>query len=192
MDEEARAISRWLDDQGLGIYKDAFVKNHITMELLPELGDQDLRDLGLSLGHRRKFTAAIKDGRGTSKTPRPESERRQLTIMFCDLVGSTALSGRLDPEDLKEVMTSYQDACAGAIARYEGVVAKLLGDGVLAYFGFPQAHEDDAERAIRAGLDVIEKVKELARDPGDQLQVRIGMPGRSTPPSAQARGGSHP
>ena len=175
MDEEARAISRWLDDQGLGIYKDAFVKNHITTELLPELGDQDLRDLGLSLGHRRKFTAAIKDGRGTSKTPRPESERRQLTIMFCDLVGSTALSGRLDPEDLKEVMTSYQDACAGAIARYEGVVAKLLGDGVLAYFGFPQAHEDDAERAIRAGLDVIEKVKELARDPGDQLQVRIGI-----------------
>jgi predicted ATPase/class 3 adenylate cyclase len=95
--------------------------------------------------------------------------------MFCDLVGSTALSERLDPEDLKEVITSYQDACAGAIARYEGVVARLLGDGVLAYFGFPQAHEDDAERAVRAGLDVIERVKEVASVDGEPLLVRIGI-----------------
>ena len=89
------------------------------------------------------------------------AERRQLTVMFCDLVGSTAMSARLDPEDMREVLRAYQEACSGAVVRYDGFVAKFMGDGVLAYFGFPRAHEEDAERAVRAGLDVAAAVAKL-------------------------------
>jgi len=174
--DDAGGIDRWLDDLGLGAYKSLFAQNHITLEALPTLTGDDLKELVPSIGHRRTLAAAIaKQGPVVLQDRRPDAERRQLTVMFCDLVGSTALSERLDPEDLKEVITSYQDACAGAIARYEGVVARLLGDGVLAYFGFPQAHEDDAERAVRAGLDVIERVKEVASVDGEPLLVRIGI-----------------
>src|SRR5271166_5349180 len=103
------------------------------------------------------------------------AERRQLTVMFCDLVGSTALSKRLDPEDMREVIRGYQDACSGAIARYDGFVAKFVGDGILAYFGFPRAHEDDAARAVHAGLEIAEVVARLQTRAGEKLAVRVGI-----------------
>jgi class 3 adenylate cyclase len=105
----------------------------------------------------------------------PEAERRQLTVMFCDLVGSTALSATLDPEDTREVIRAYQDACAGAVTRFGGTVAKYMGDGVLAYFGWPRAHEDDAERAVRAGLELADGVAQLETPTGRTLAARIGI-----------------
>ncbi len=166
----------WLDSLGLGQYKDVFARNDVTLDVLPQLTEEDLKALGLSLGHRRKVLAALAGGRQAPVAiQRPEAERRHLTLMFCDLVGSTALSERLDPEDLKQLISSYQDACAGAIARFEGVITRFMGDGILAYFGFPQAHEDDAERAVRAGLHVVEAVQRLATAEGAPLQVRIGI-----------------
>jgi class 3 adenylate cyclase/predicted ATPase len=171
-------IQEWLENIELGKYLEIFVENDIEFEVLAELSDGDLKELGLSLGHRRKFLKAI---RGLS--PEPEvlpstteasgtgPERRHLTVMFCDLVGSTALSSRLDPEDMRELLRAYQDACTAVVMRYEGFVAKYMGDGVLIYFGYPQAHEDDAERAINAGLGIVDAVKELQRD----LFVRIGI-----------------
>ena len=115
-----------------------------------------------------------------SPAPAPPSssdaaERRQLTVMFCDLVGSTAVSARLDPEDMREIIRAYQDACSGAIARYDGFIAKFMGDGVLAYFGFPRAHEEDAERAVRAGLDIAAVVAKLDTRAKERLKVRIGI-----------------
>ncbi len=181
-------IAQWLDGLGLGQYASAFAENDIDLEILPHLMDEDLERLGLSLGHMRKLQVAIKalsaDEPPTrpvpppSKEPEPqpaEAERRQLTVMFVDVVGSTALSGELDPEDYREVLRAYQDACAGVVARYEGHVAKLLGDGTLIYFGYPQAHEDDAERAVRAGLGVVEAVSALTPRTGVSLRVRIGI-----------------
>ena len=140
--------------------------NDIASAVLPELTDRDLKDLGVSLGHRRLLLKAIahlaaRDADGTlasaaEAAPRTDratgAERRQLTVMFVDLVGSTELSGRLDPEDMGEVIRAYQGCCAEVIGRWGGHVAKYMGDGVLAYFGWPQAHEDEAERAVRAGL----------------------------------------
>ena len=184
----AEDIARWLDRLGLGQYAQAFAENDIDLEILPHLVDEDLERLGLSLGHMRKLQVAIKtlsaDEPPTrpapppSKEPEPrpaEAERRQLTVMFCDLVGSTELSRRLDPEDLREVMRRYQDAAAGAITRYEGYVAKFLGDGVLAYFGWPQAHEDQVERAVRTGLDAVAAVASLKLDDNVALQARVGI-----------------
>ena len=160
----AEDIAQWLDSLGLGQYAQAFADNGIDIEALPHLRDEDFERLGVLLGHMRRLQAAIEtlsaDEPPTRPVPPPsqepelrpaEAERRQLTVMFCDLVGSTELSRRLDPEDLREVMRAYQDAAAGAITRYEGYVAKFLGDGVLAYFGWPQAREDQVERAVRAG-----------------------------------------
>src|ERR1700693_6119922 len=109
----------------------------------------------------------------------PEAERRQLTVMFCDLVGSTALSTGMDPEDLRDVITSFQTRCSAAIRRYDGFVAKYMGDGILVYFGYPRAHEDEAERSVRAGLDIVDAMAELnaavRRPPGVELAVRIGI-----------------
>ena len=109
----------------------------------------------------------------------PEAERRQLTVMFCDLVGSTALSTGMDPEDLRDVIASYQSRCSAAIRRYDGFVAKYMGDGILVYFGYPRAHEDEAERSVRAGLDIVDAMAELnaavRRPPGVELAVRIGI-----------------
>ncbi|MCZ6811750.1 MAG: hypothetical protein O7D97_07060 [Planctomycetota bacterium] len=157
--------------------------------MLSELSDDDLSQLGLSLGHRRKFLKAVAEltagaqreaptdvAEASPASPkRAEAERRQLTVMFCDLVGSTELSRRLDPEDLREVMRRYQDAVAGAVTGYEGYVAKFLGDGVLAYFGWPQAHEDQVERAVRAGLDAVSAVAKLELDHNLALQARVGI-----------------
>jgi class 3 adenylate cyclase len=127
--------------------------------VLRHLTDQDLREIGVPLGHRRKILAAIREDMGSptslgsrlDSTSQDTAERRQITVMFSDLVGSTALSARMDPEDLREVISAYQKCVAEAVRRFGGFVAKFLGDGVLVYFGYPEAHEDDAERAVREG-----------------------------------------
>ncbi len=155
-------IKRWLEDLDLGRYLEAFQANAIDIELLPDLDEADLEKMDVAaLGHRKNLLRAIAelDGEPASTpaaaetTTSGQAERRQLTVMFCDLVGSTALSRRLDPEDLRDVMRRYQDAVADAVTRYGGHIAKYLGDGVLAYFGWPQAYEDQAEQAVRSGLD---------------------------------------
>ena len=182
-------IAEWLEKLGLGQYGQHFVEHEITLSILPDLTDADLKELGVSaLGHRRLLLRAIAELDGVEKrTPthataatatlipeqRDSAERRQVTVMFSDLVGSTALSARMDPEDLREVISAYQKCVAETVRRFGGFVAKYMGDGVLVYFGYPQAHEDDAERAVRAGLELIQAVAGLkSRAP---LQTRVGI-----------------
>jgi class 3 adenylate cyclase len=175
-------VDEWLERLGLSRYGAVFAEHDIDREILPDLTDQDLEKLGVSLGHRKKLLRAIAElGRSDSaalreaeEAPRA-AERRQLSVLFCDLVGSTALAARLDPEDLRAVMGAYQAACAEVIGRFAGHVAKYLGDGVLAYFGWPRAHEDDAERAMRAGLQLVETIAQLAPAPDIRLQARVGI-----------------
>jgi class 3 adenylate cyclase len=184
-----RQVADWLEKLGLGQYAQCFAANDINFTLLPDLTDQDLKELGVSsLGHRRQLLRAITDLKSietaTPKTavalatpvppqPRDTAERRQVTVMFSDLVGSTALSARMDPEDLREVISAYQKCVAETVRRFGGFVAKYMGDGVLVYFGYPQAHEDDAERSVRAGLELIAAVAGLkTRAP---LQTRVGI-----------------
>jgi class 3 adenylate cyclase/predicted ATPase len=175
-------VGEWLERLGLSRYRAVFAEHDIDREILPDLTDQDLETLGLSLGHRKKLLRAVAElaqaEGGAQREPQPApraAERRQLTVLFCDLVGSTALAARLDPEDLREVMRAYHAACAEVIGRFEGHVAKFLGDGVLAYFGWPQAHEDDAERAVRAGLQLVETIAGLQAHADVGLQARIGI-----------------
>ena len=178
-------VAAWLQGLGLDRYVPAFLENRIEADILPSLTVEDLKDLGVTLvGDRRRLLDAIAAlGAGVPPAATPvaapdapapaEAERRQLTVMFCDLVGSTALSTRFDPEDLRELIGDYHRAVADTVARLDGFVAKYMGDGVLIYFGYPQAHEDDAERAVRAGLAVIEAV---GRSPArEDLRVRIGI-----------------
>ena len=156
-------VADWLRSLGLGQYEDIFRDNEIDWDVLPELTETDLEKLGVPLGHRKRLLKAIA-GLGAAATapsavtPRSSgeaAERRQVTVMFSDLVGSTALSARMDPEDLREVISAYQKCVAETVRRFGGFVAKYMGDGVLVYFGYPQAHEDDAERAVQAGLELI-------------------------------------
>jgi class 3 adenylate cyclase len=181
-------IAEWLGSLGLSEYERRFAENGIDADVLPDLTDQDLEKLGVLLGHRRKMLRAISQLPGASPpsaapqpAPAPEpkpqdtAERRQLTVMFCDLVGSTALSARLDPEDLRSIIGTYHRRCADIIGKAGGFVAKYMGDGVLAYFGYPQAHEEDAERAARAGLALVGAVPKLDGHGGAALQVRIGI-----------------
>jgi class 3 adenylate cyclase len=178
-------VGHWLRSLGLAEYETTFRDNEIDAHVLSTLTAEDLKELGVAgFGHRRKLLAAIAKLSGgpaspprvwASPAPAYVAERRQLTVMFCDLVGSTAMSARLDPEDMHQVIRAYQDACSGAIARYDGFVSKFLGDGVLAYFGFPRAHEEDAERAVRAGLDILTVVGSLETSAKERLQVRIGV-----------------
>jgi class 3 adenylate cyclase/tetratricopeptide (TPR) repeat protein len=174
-----RDIAQWLDQLGLAQYAALFGENAVDLDVLPDLTEQDLKDLGIPLGHRKKLLKAIAALAPTSSTARGEAERRQLTVMFCDLVGSTALSTQLDPEDMREIIRAFQDACGKIIARYSGYVAKYLGDGMLVYFGYPQAHENDPERAVRAGLDVTQAVGAIQRTdllPDlAPLAVRVGI-----------------
>jgi hypothetical protein len=160
-------VGDWLRTLGLGQYEAAFRESEIDAEVLSELNDQHLKDLGVVLGHRLKILRALRELAATASStaqvgppsepqPRVAAERRQLTVMFCDLVGSTALSARLDPEDMREIIGAFQHCCSGVITKFGGYVAKFMGDGVLAYFGYPQAHEDDAERAVRAGLALVQ------------------------------------
>jgi class 3 adenylate cyclase/predicted ATPase len=179
-------VGDWLRSLGLGQYEAVFREAEIGADVLPDLTDADLAQLGIPLGNRKRLLKAISNLGSTETAAKPAApmspqtatdaaERRQLTVMFCDLVGSTAISARLDPEDMREVIRAYQDACSGAIARYDGFVAKFMGDGVLAYFGFPRAHEDDAERAARAGLDILAVVAKLEIRAKEALNVRIGI-----------------
>jgi class 3 adenylate cyclase len=174
-------VETWLRDLGLEQYEAAFRASEIDWAVLPELTPEDLKDIGVAaVGHRRKLLAAIAALRGDSgsRPPAaekmvPAAERRQITVMFSDVAGSTALSTRLDPEDLRELLGAYQNCVAETIGRYDGFVARYMGDGVLAYFGYPYAHEDDAERAVRAGLAQIEAVRHLQIR--ERLQIRVGI-----------------
>jgi class 3 adenylate cyclase len=181
-------VADWLEKLGLGQYAHRFAENGVDLSVLPDLTDQDFEKLGVLLGHRRKMLRAIAELSGVEKSapkaaaeasvpvapqPHDTAERRQVTVMFSDLVGSTALSARMDPEDLREVISAYQKCVAETVQRFGGFVAKYMGDGVLVYFGYPQAHEDDAERAVRAGLALVAAVGDLKTQAA--LQTRVGI-----------------
>src|SRR3974390_966786 len=178
-------IADWLQKLGMSEYAERFAENGIDISVLRYLTDQDLKDIGVLLGHRRKMLAAISELTGatplTSEAAAVEAqlktqdsaERRQVTVMFSDLVGSTALSARMDPEDLRELVSAYQKCAAETVRRFGGFVARYMGDGVLVYFGYPEAHEDDAERAVRAGLELVAAVGGLKIHA--PLQTRIGI-----------------
>jgi class 3 adenylate cyclase len=185
MSDKGRAamqqIADWLEKLGMSEYVELFAENRINISALSYLTDQDLKDIGIPLGHRRIMQAAISELAGAApeptarKEPKPQdtAERRQVTVMFSDLVGSTALASRMDPEDQREIISSYQKCVAETVQRFGGFVAKYMGDGVLVYFGYPQAHEDDAERAVRAGLELITAVTGLKFEA--TLQTRVGI-----------------
>ena len=189
----SKKVTAWLEELGLGQYADAFAENELDFDQLVDLSNEDMKDLGVTImGHRKKLLrainalqglsapAAIQDEAAVQSGPvtsaaSGEAERRQLTVMFCDLVGSTELSRQFDPEDLQTIITSYQAACNAAIERFDGYVARYMGDGMLVYFGYPVAHEDDAERAVRAGLGIIEEVALLDLNYTVELSVRVGI-----------------
>src|SRR6202047_1837368 len=178
-------IAAWLQSLGLERYMPAFRDNDVDAEVLPKLTAEDLISIGvISVGHRRKLLEAIASldmavPAAVVTAPAPgapgqvDAERRQLTVMFCDLAGSTALSTRFDPEDLRELIGGYHRAVADTVGHFDGFVAKYMGDGVLIYFGYPQAQEDDAERAVRAGLELVAAVSDLKTHA--PLQTRVGI-----------------
>jgi class 3 adenylate cyclase len=177
-------LADWLEKLGMAEYAQRFAENDFDASVLPHLTDQSLKEIGVSLGHRLKILAAVKElgdptpappqsATSTETKPHDSAERRQVTVMFSDLVGSTALSARMDPEDLREVISAYQKCVAETVQRFGGFVAKYMGDGVLVYFGYPQAHEDDAERAVRAGLELVAAVTALTAVAS--LQTRVGI-----------------
>ncbi|MGH6895858.1 MAG: AAA family ATPase [Geminicoccaceae bacterium] len=186
-------VDKWLEDLGLERYVELFAQNHIDLDVLPDLSEADLAQLGITLGDRKRLMRAIARLAEAHAPParaeppaKPattvpigrEGERRQLTVMFCDMVGSTALSARMDPEDLSEVIRRYQEACAEVIGRFDGYIGHYVGDGILVYFGFPRAHEDDPGRAVQAGLEIVEKVQALNAEiaaPGVDIAVRVGI-----------------
>jgi class 3 adenylate cyclase/predicted ATPase len=178
------SIETWLKGLGLSKYSALFADNEIGLDVLPDLSEADLKDLGIPLGDRKrllKAVASLPDRPEEVALPEvspaksPEAERRQLTVMFCDLVGSTELAERLDPEDMRGVLRAYQEACAASVGRFEGHVAKYMGDGMLVYFGYPQAHEDDARRAVSAGLGIVEGVEGLSQRLGEGSDVELGV-----------------
>jgi class 3 adenylate cyclase/ABC-type lipoprotein export system ATPase subunit len=187
-------VAAWLRSLGLGKYEAAFRDNEVDDRVLPNLTAEDLKELGVTaLGHRRKLLDAIaalrtdesakikataQDSAGqpiSAPTVETTGDRRQLTVVFIDLVGSTVLGGELDPEDLIRLLGQYRETCVAAIGKYEGHVAQYLGDGILVYFGFPQAQEDAADRAVRAGLEIVDKVGRLRQPDGRALQARVGI-----------------
>jgi class 3 adenylate cyclase/tetratricopeptide (TPR) repeat protein len=179
-----KGIAEWLGSIGLSEYAQRFADNAIDLSVIRDLTEQDLKDLGVLLGHRRKILRAIAELDKPAAPPaetasepelRDEAERRHLTVMICDLVGSTALSARLDPEDMRAVIDAYHAACARITRNYDGFLAEFRGDGILAYFGYPRAHEDDAERTVRAGLDIVAAVAQLETRAAEPLAVRIGI-----------------
>ena len=182
-------LEQWLREQGLAQYAKRFADNDIDFEVLGDLTEADLEKLGMSLGHRRKLLTAL-DKRRRESVPQPtasapkfspvsadaaEAERRQITVLFCDLVGSTDLAHALDPEDASALIRGYQNACSAAVARFDGYVAKFMGDGLLAYFGYPHASEDAAEQAVRSAFAIIGAVGELRHPDGRPFAVRIGI-----------------
>src|SRR5438874_2360242 len=176
-------IAEWLASLDLAEYAQRFAENGIDLSVIRDLTENDLKELGVLLGHRRKMLRAIAE---LQRAParklqtaeparRDRAERRQLTVMFCDLVGSTALSARLDPEDMRQMMALYHRRIAEVIGSHQGIVARYMGDRVLVYFGYPQAHEDDAEQAGGAGLALVEAVPNLQPGGDAPLQVRVGI-----------------
>jgi len=179
-----RGIAEWLASIGLSEYAQRFADNGIDLSVLRDLTEQDLKDLGVLLGHRRKMLRAIAGldpaalapaETAIEPVPRDEAERRHLTVLFCDLVGSTALAARLDPEEMWRVIAAYHACIGEVIDRYQGMIARYMGDGVLAYFGYPRAQEDDAEQAVRAALALVDAVANLRTDADTALQARIGV-----------------
>ena len=183
-------IGGWLRSLGLGRYEPVFIENAIDFDVLPELTEGDLEALGMPLGDRKRIIKALKAVEGDSSgalitsemgespsnsLPMAAAERRHLTVMVCDLVGSTALSARLDPEDMGAVIDAFQAACVRITVASEGFLVDFQGDGILAYFGYPRAHEDDAERTVRAGLDIAAAVARLKTPAQEPLSVRIGI-----------------
>ena len=173
-------LTEWLGRHGLDQYAQTFAENNIEYSVLPDLTENDLKKLGVSLGHRKKLLRAIEAltaareptdttaavSNVTAVSPpvgrHREDELRQITVMFCDLVGSTPLSEKLDPEDLRVLIDAYREACSAAVRRYGGEVASYAGDGVMAFFGWPRAHEDDAVRAVHAALDTLSAVTNIS------------------------------
>src|SRR5215813_11409540 len=176
-------IADWLKKLGMSEYAERFAENRIDLSVLPDLTDQHLEKLGVALGDRLKILRAIRELSATTVTAQPDpsaapvvqdsAERRQLTVMFCDLVGSTSLSGRLDPEDMRGIIGAYHRCVAETAEGFGGFVARYMGDGALIYFGYPQAHEDDAERATRCGLALVDRVPLL--NLGEKLHARVGI-----------------
>jgi class 3 adenylate cyclase/predicted ATPase len=176
-------LRQWLRTIGLDQYASLFAEHDIDDETVAELTEADLQKLGISLGHRKKIIKAIAADPPAKERPgEPQRldemvkpERRQLTVLFCDVVGSTTLSTRLDPEDLRDILQEFQARCGKAIRRYEGHIARFMGDGVLAYFGFPIAHEDDAERAVNAALEMLDSISPMTTPSGQPVQIRVGI-----------------
>lgn len=181
-------VGEWLQNLGLGQYEPAFTESAIDFDVLPQLTEDDLAKLGMLLGDRKRFIKAVRAGESSDALNSSEvrdrasdhlapdaAERRHLTVMICDLVGSTALATRLDPEDMGAVIDAYQAACARITLAFDGFLADFRGDGILAYFGYPRAHEDDAERTVRAALDISAAVAHLKTPAQEQLSVRIGI-----------------
>jgi class 3 adenylate cyclase/tetratricopeptide (TPR) repeat protein len=176
-------IKEWLAAEGLAQYVELFEQNRIELDVLPDLTERDLHDLSIPLGDRKRILKAIQSSvqpqliedktAPPPSTQAPEAERRQLTVMFCDLVGSTRLAAKLDPEPLRELMHAYQQTCGKVIERYQGHVAQYLGDGLMVYFGWPRAHEDDAERAVRSALEIVDAVKSVST--AATLHARVGI-----------------
>ena len=181
-------LDEWLGEIGLSRYAELFAEHQIDLDVLADLTEADLTQLGVALGDRKRLRRAIAGLTSAPAPPQPitepadpqgsKAERRQVTVLFCDMVGSTALSARMDPEDLHEVIRRYQGACAEVIGRFDGHIGHYVGDGILVYFGYPRAHEDDPRRAVQAGLEIVEAVQALnsgSARPGAELAVRIGI-----------------
>src|SRR5262245_20000163 len=176
-------VAEWLASLELGEYAQRFAENAIDLSVIRDLTESDLKELGVLLGHRRKILRAIAElQRAPASAPqvgtepgRERAERRQLTVMFCDLVGSTALAARLEPEDMRQVIALFHRRIAEVIDDYQGIVARYMGDGVLAYFGYPQAHEDDVVQAVYAGLALVETAANLQTGGDSPLQIRVGI-----------------
>ena len=178
----AEDLERWLAEQGVGGYVEAFSANGVDWDVLADLTEQDLESLGLLLGDRKRLMRAIAVLQGANapvRRPIDGAERRQITVMFVDLVDSTPLSERFDPEEMRELLQTFHGLCAGAVEAHGGHVARYMGDGILVYFGYPLAHEDDATRAVRGGLAILDSLREanehLQDRHGVRLKVRIGI-----------------
>ncbi|MGZ3338376.1 MAG: AAA family ATPase [Reyranella sp.] len=168
------SIADWLKQLDLERYTALFIDNEVDLQTLKVLSDADLKEMGLPFGPRKRLLAALQQGHGRPIAT-PEGERRQLTVLFCDMVGFTELTLKVDPELLQSIVRRYEEACAACISRYDGYVYRLLGDGILAFFGFPLAHEGEAARAIRAGLEIVETISNLEIPEVGRLRVRIGI-----------------
>ena len=182
-------VRTWLSSLGLDQYETVFREHRIEPDVLPELTDQHLRDIGIPLGHRLRILRAVRqltsDASGTARpvvafeAPAQDgAERRHMTVMFCDLLGLTAMTSQLDPEDMADLIRAFQGVVATAVTRFDGHVARWVGDGATIYFGYPRAHEDDAQRAARAGLALLKAVAELRRERRAARDVvRLGKAG---------------